>query len=412
MKKRALWVILMGMSCAVWAQKTVLTVAAYPAVDAIVRQALPAWQKTHPEVEVKVVAREYGDHHTAMTTALATSSALPDVMAIEYGFLGRFAQGGGLTDLAKPPYSALQYRDKFVGYAFQQGGSARHGQAALPTDIGPGSLFYRSDILKKAGVSEADLTASWDSYIAAGQKIKAGTGAYLMAHARDIKDIMIRANLADGEGVYFDSKGNVVVNSERFRLAFEKAKAVRQAGLDAKISAWSNEWGESFKRGTVATQMMGAWLGGHLANWLAPATKGSWRAAPLPQGVNASWGGTFYAIPARAANKDLAWDLIRHLTLNKEPQLAAFEKHDAFPALTAAHSGPFFDQPIEFLGGQKARALWRQSAASIRPTAVFKHDPIAEEIVNTELDLVLTRNKNIAEALKDAAAMITRRASR
>lgn len=56
-----------------WAQ-TVLTVAAYPAVDEIIKAALPEWQKKHPHVQVKVVGREYADHHTAMTTALAASS--------------------------------------------------------------------------------------------------------------------------------------------------------------------------------------------------------------------------------------------------------------------------------------------------------------------------------------------------
>ena len=72
----------MGMASA---QKTTLTVAAYPAVDEIVKASLREWQKKHPNVEVKVVGREYADHHTAMTTALATSTGLPDVMALEYG---------------------------------------------------------------------------------------------------------------------------------------------------------------------------------------------------------------------------------------------------------------------------------------------------------------------------------------
>jgi hypothetical protein len=43
---------------------------------------------------------------------------------------------------------------------------------------------------------------------------------------------------------------------------------------------------------------------------------------------------------------------------------------------------------------------------------VFKHDAIAEEIVNAELDLVLTRGKKIPDALKDAQALIERRARR
>lgn len=414
-------ILTLSLACSlgVHAEKKILTVAAYPAVDAIVKAALPAWQQKHPDVEVKVVGREYADHHTAMTTALATSSNLPDVMAVEYGYLGRFAMGGGLEDLAKPPYLAGQYREQFVAFAFAQGAttvSSQGGagaQSAIPTDIGPGTLFYRKDILDKAGLQESDLTGSWDAYIASGKKIKSTTGANLLAHARDLKDILIRANVPAGEGVYFDAQGKTVVaTSARFKFAFEQAKAVRSAGLDAKIGAWSNEWGEAFKRGNVASQMMGAWLGGHLSNWLAPQTKGLWRSAPLPGGVNAAWGGTFYAIPVRAVNKDLAWDLIRHLTLNKDQQLAAFQQHDAFPALKAAQSGPFFEQPIDFLGGQKARLLWRDTSMAIRPTAVFKHDPIAEEIVNAELDLVLTRDKSIADALKDAGAMIERRARR
>ncbi|MFD2450879.1 hypothetical protein [Ideonella paludis] len=81
-----------------WAQaappaRTTLVVAAYPAVDEIVRKALPAWQRRHPTVDVKVVSRAFADHHTAMTTALSTAFYLPDVMALEVGYVGRFAQG-------------------------------------------------------------------------------------------------------------------------------------------------------------------------------------------------------------------------------------------------------------------------------------------------------------------------------
>jgi multiple sugar transport system substrate-binding protein len=405
--------VLLGASASALAQKVILTVAAYPAVDDIVKTALVEWQRKYPQVEVRVVSREFTDHHTAMTTALATSSGLPDVMALEYGFLGRFAQGGGLTDLSKPPFNADSLKDQFVDYAYAQAFSPQHGQSALPTDIGPGTLFYRKDILDKAGVKEQELTASWNSFVNAGEKIKKQTGAYLLAHARDLKDIIIRSHVPAGSGIYFDSQGKAVVSQDpRFKLAFEKALQVRTAGLDGKINAWSNEWGESFKRGSVATQMMGAWLGGHLSNWLAPSTKGLWRASALPEGVNASWGGTFYAIPQRATQKDLAWDLIRHLTLSKEQQLAAFEKFDAFPALKQVHQSPFFNQPIEFLGGQKARLIWRDSAQAIRASKVFKHDAIAEEIVNAELDLVLTRGKKIPDALNDAQALIERRARR
>ena len=395
------------------AQRVTLTVAAYPAVDEIVKAALVEWKKKHPQVDVKVVGREYADHHTAMTTALATSSGLPDVMALEYGYLGRFALGGGLEDLEQAPFLAGSALPKLVPFAVAQGRSGASGLSAMPTDIGPGVMFYRQDLLKKAQLAETDLTGSWDGFIRSGQQLKKSTGAYLVAHARDIKDIVIRGNVPAGQGIYFDAQGKSVIDSaERFRKGFELARRIRSEGLDAKVNAWSNEWGESLKRGQVASQMMGAWLGGHLQNWLAPNTSGLWRSTVLPERVAISWGGTFYAIPKKAVHKELAWDLIKHLTLNRSQQEMAFEKFNAFPALIEAHSGAYFDQPVAFLGGQKARIAWRQAAAQISPTRVFKADAVAEEIVNAELDLVLTKGKSIDQALKDAHQAVQRRASR
>jgi multiple sugar transport system substrate-binding protein len=263
-------------------------------------------------------------------------------------------------------------------------------------------------------VSEADLTKSWDSYVDAGIRIKARTGAYLLAHAREMKDILIRTGIRPGEGLYFDKDSRVIVNSPRFVRAFELARKVRQNKLDARVSAWSTEWSEGFKRGTLATQMSGAWLAGHLSNWVAPATKGAWRAAQLPEGAWAAFGGTFFAIArgAPAANKALAWEFIRFMTLDRERQLAAFKSQDAFPALLAVHDDPFLDLPIEFLGGQRARLLWREAASHASAVDVHKQDAFASEVIDTELDKVLDHGKDIATALADAERLLAKRARR
>ena len=391
-----------------------LTVAAFPSVDKIVTAAIPAWKKLHPDVDIKVVSRQFSDHHTAMTTALSTAFYLPDVMALEVGYVGRFAQGGGLENLALPAYGIRDHVAEYVSYAVDQATGPKGAIVAAPTDIGPGTLLWRSDILGKAGVSEAELTQTWDSYVASGVRIKQVTGAYLLAHARDMKDILIRVGIQPGEGLDFSTDSRVLVNTPRFARAFELARRIRQHKLDARVSAWSNEWSEGFKRGTLATQMSGAWLAGHLANWLAPETRGLWRASQLPEGAWAAYGGTFYAIPRGAPepNKRLAWELIKLLTLNREMQLAAFKAEDAFPALVTTYDDPFFDQPIAFLGGERARVLWREAARHIKAVAVHKQDAFAGEVIDTELDKVLDGGKDIALALADAERLLVKRAKR
>ncbi len=396
------------------AERRTLTVAAFPLVDAIVKAAIPQWQRLHPDVDLRIVSRQYVDHHTAMTTALSTSVYLPDVMTLEASYVGRYAQGRGLDDLLQPPFNAAQYRPRFVPYAWDQAVNRRGELVALPTDIGPGTLLYRSDLLAKAGLSEADLTPSWEAYVEAGVKIKAATGAYLISNAQVVKDIVIRSRLAPGEGLYFDRDSRVLVDSPRFVRAFELARSVRRRKLDARVSAWSNEWAEGFKRGTLATELSGAWMVGQMANWVAPNTRGLWRAAQLPERTFVGYGGSYYALPLRAAaaNKALAWDLVRLLTLDPALQFAAFKSQDAFPALLETHDDPFFEQPLPFLGGQRARTLWRDAAQRITATQVHKQTNFADEVIGTELDNVLDHDKDIGRALADARRLLERRAHR
>jgi multiple sugar transport system substrate-binding protein len=391
-----------------------LVVASYPSFDDAVRAAIPLYKQQRPEVTIELVSLSYDDHHNALVSALATSVSLPDVIGIEVAYLGKFVGSAGLEDLAKPPYLALSFKPQIVGYTFGQA-STRSGQlSGMPADVGPGTLFYRQDILSKAGVTEAELTASWDSFIAAGKIIKAKTGVFLVPNAETLLDVYIRSNLAAGDGIYFDSQERVLINTPRFERAFELARAVRVAGLDGKYARWTNEWVESLRRGAVATDMCGAWLAGHLASYIAPNSKGLWRAAPLPQGAQASWGGSFYAIPSKISveRKTLAWDFIRFMTTDKTMQLAAFKKLDAFPSLLAAVDDPFIDEPIAYLGGQRARQLWRDSAARIPALQVNRLDATVDLIVKAELNRVLEQGKDIKVALADAQRHAERRIRR
>ncbi|HEV6965492.1 ABC transporter substrate-binding protein [Roseateles sp.] len=401
-----------GLACA--SEPAPLTVAAFPLVDVIARDVLKGWSQRHPGVRTQVISRQYDDHHTAMTTALSTSGHLPDVIALETSYLGRFSLGSGLEDLSAEPFGAERFKDRFVPFAIETARNREGRIVAMPTDVGPGSLFYRVDLLAQAGLKEADLTRSWEDYVAAGAQLKARAGAYLIGDVRLLKDIIVRAGTPPGESQFFDREGRPQVTSPRFVRAFELARQVRRQGLDARVEVWFNDWAEMLKRGRLATEMSGGWMAGQMANWVAPGTAGKWRVAQLPEGTYCSYGGTYYAIPRRSApeRKALAWQLIQELTLDRQRQLDAFRSQDAFPALLAAQDDPFFDQPVPFLGGQRARLLWRDAARRIPVVRMHKQHKFADEVVNAELDNVLEYGKPIEQALADAQALLVHRANR
>jgi len=391
---------------------TTITVATFPDLDRAAKAALPRWHAAHPDIDVKIVSLQYLDHHTAMTTALATGSGLPDVMAIDFRYIGKFAGSGGFDDLNQPPYNAGALRSQFVPYTFVQATNAAGQLAALPADIGPGTLLYRTDLIAKAGLTEADLTRSWDSFIAAGVKLKAATGACLVAESTEILDILLRSDLKDGQGLYFDRSGKVLVDSPRFVHAFEVGRAAQKAGISADATLWTNEWVADLRSNKIAGQMMGAWLAGHLKNWLAPDTAGKWRSAPLPAGAYASYGGSFYAIPRRAAHKVEGFEFARFMTADVQSQVNSLRTLDTFPALLAAQQDPIIDEPMPFLGGQKARELWRELASKVPLIPVDKYDAMATDVIRAEFQNVVKRGKDIHLALADAKDLIEHRARR
>jgi multiple sugar transport system substrate-binding protein len=393
------------------AQAITLTIASYPNFDAAIRAAIPRYEKLHPEINIRLVALSFYDHHHAMTTALATGAGLPDIMGLEQGFIGRFVNSDGLEVLSAAPYNALQYQHLFVPYTLVQAQNERGELFAMPADIGPGSLFYRSDLLAQAGISLNEMTKTWESFIHAGIKLKQKS-IYLVANASDVKDIYIRIGLKPGEGIYFNQAGASLVRSERFVKAFTLAKQVRDQGLDARLQIWSNEWAESIRRGQIATQMMGAWFAGHLSSWIAPDSPGLWRVSQLPAHSYANWGGSFYAIPKAAAHKSEAWDFIRFMTLDPEMQLKAFEKLDAFPALLSAQQTPHMTESMSYFGQQQARLIWKDAAANMPIIATYKYDALAAEIIRKQMDLVLEDHKNITDALDDAERQIKHKVRR
>ncbi len=396
------------------AQKTVITIGVFPDLDSVVKAALPGFYKANPNIEVKLNSLAYADHHDALTTALSTGKGANDVEAIDFGYIARFAEGNGMTDLSKAPYNALQYRSQFVAYTFPQATSQDGRLAGMPTDVGPGSMFYRVDMLKKAGVLPSQLNASWESYIANGKKVVAANpGAFLLPDASEAESIIIRTGLKAGEGVYFDKSGKTVVSptNPRFVRAFTVAKAIRDAKLDAKAgAAFSPEWTTAFQKGNLATEFSGAWLVGHMQNWLAKDYAGKWNAQNLPGNTYASWGGSFWGIPAQSQHKTEAWALIKYLTTNPSQEVLAFKTTGAFPALKAAQTDGIFNEGVPYLANQKARILWRSAAAKIQPIDVNRLDPIADQIVNDALTTVLNGTANIQQALTDAQRLIERRA--
>lgn len=417
--KKVFALLIVGLATLAFAQeKTTVSIAVYPDLDSVIEAVLPQFKEANPDIDVEMRVLAHGDHHNALVTALATGSGAADVVAIDVEFIAKFVSDGGLTDLNEAPFGASALEDQFASYAWTQASTTDGRQVAVPTDLGPGVMYYRRDHLQGADMALEQVTESWDTYIEFGRRVSGDTNGdgrndvFLVANAGDVARAIYQADIPQGEGVFFGADGEPVIDSERFRNAFSVAQTIREEGLDARIEAWTNEWYEGFKSGTVATQLSGAWLLGHLQNWMAPETAGLWGAANTPNGVYVSWGGSFYGIPEQSQNKEVAWKLVQFLTDNPQTQLEALGVTGAFPALTTVYEDEIFEQPIQFLDGQPARELFATVAQNIEGVATNPNDAVALEIVDTALSQVLSEGRDIDSALAEAQQLVARRTRR
>ncbi len=394
-------------------EKSTISIGVYPNLNDHIETVLPLFYEKHPDINVEIKVLSFADHHNALVTAIAAGSGAPDLVALELNFIAKFATEGALVDLTKQPYNALEFKNTFAAYAWQQATTSDGRVIAIPVDLGPGAMFWRRDIFDAVGANIDDVIKSWDAYIEFGHKVTRDTNGdgkndvFLIADAADVYQVMIRSGLEDGQSIYFGPNNEVLVTTERFYNALETAKTIRNNGLDAEIGAWSNEWFQAFKSGTVATQFSGAWFQDVLSN-NAPDTSGLWGAANLPNKTYSTWGGSFYAILEQSENKEAAWELLKFLATEKDIQLQAFNNISAFPSHKDAWEDPGFAEPVDFLAGQQANKLYVEVIGNVESVATHCAQAFAEEIMKSAIAQVLNDDRDIGEALAEAQNRIER----
>jgi multiple sugar transport system substrate-binding protein len=378
----------------------------WPAADKAFEAIYPAFQKLHPTISVKWEMRAGGTTgvRDGLVAAFAAGTGAPDIAMIEINHIDGFVIFGGLANLLDSPFNAGRYKNDFVAYKWKQG-STPDGKKlfAFPWDIGPATVFYRRDLMDKAGVASSPeaMTAAlkdWNGYLALGRKLNSPTtGVRWTDNASGVPYIYY------SHKNFFDSKLNVAIDNPKTRQVLQVAKTVRKEGMDLKTNFWSEEWYKALNNGNVATTIVGCWFGGFLKSWIAKDTAGKWGIVPVPEDPLQNWGGSFMAIPEQSKNKLAAWKFIEFSMATTEAQNAVFQAVDYFPAYKPAWKDPLYEAGDPYFAGQKTRRMWADIANTQGPFVTTALDAAAEEAFTAELAKFLDQDLPIEPTI---AAMV------
>lgn len=221
------------------------------------------YEKEHPGVKIKATNIDTGDNAlTDWQTKQAAGSGLPDVQAVEEGWLSKVMQVSDQFNDLKD-YGANDIKDRWVDWKLKQATDKSGRIIGYGTDIGPEGLCYNGKLLAAAGLpsdreSVAKLfggeNATWDDFFKVGEQYHAATGKPWYDQSGFIWNAMV--NQQD-EGYYTtDGKLNIEDNSD--------LKA-----LWSKLAGGAANWGGSFL--TVPKQSKHPKEAAALAAWLTTA---------------------------------------------------------------------------------------------------------------------------------------------
>jgi multiple sugar transport system substrate-binding protein len=371
---------------------------------------MPEFERLNPGVRVRVQQVPWTAAHEKLLTA-HVGDATPDVAQLGNTWVPEFAALNALEPLDSyiARSTAISPEAYFSGIWLTN--VIDDTVYGLPWYVDTRVVFYRTDILARAGYREPP--ATWEEWRDAMQKIKAAAGPdryAILLPTNEWTQPVVFAFQA-GSPILRDGDRYGAFSKPEFRRAFEFYVSLFREGFAPSVANTqiSNVYDE-FGRGTFAMYITGPWNIGEFRRRLPDSVQGKWGTAPMPgprpgePGVSHA-GGASLVIFRTSRHKDAAWKLVEYLSA-PDQQRRFYELTGDLPA----HRSVWQDTLLS--GNKYARAFYEQLQHVVPLPKVPEAEQIAIRITEAVEQAVRGR-ATVDEALaaldRDVDAMLEKR---
>lgn len=370
-----------------------------------------AFNKSHPEIKIKangIAAGDWATFASTISTQLAGGKKYDIVDVATEGQLLMSSKG------VLAPLDEYIAKDKAVVDAYYAGidphlhdWTRKYGSPDGKTYFIPGgynsmALYCNTEVFAKAGVTLPASDWTWDEFKAAGQQIKAKTGAYLISTGDGsfpFGDIMPWL-LTNGTSTLDADWKNPTLGSPAAVEAATFVKSLIDAGLAPKIGG-TFDAANQFSKGKLATLGGGRWptLDIRRLNLVAKTTILDWPTKAGTKGSPIGWDG--WPILRASKNKDAAWTFIKWLMTKEASEFYAQVGGTNIPALKSVATSQ------AFLGNApKGSELLPAAIGFGTPIPSPKQGAATQKVISAGWKNALTGVKPVAEALSSASEQL------
>jgi lactose/L-arabinose transport system substrate-binding protein len=359
-----------------------LTVWTWDQPGAGLEAAIPAFEKEHENITVKVENVGNPAIWDKITTGMAAGGqGLADIMNIGVDYMGNYIETfpDGFANLSEMGADDLE-----GDFPATLWGSAQNTDGAvfgLPYEVNTNVVFYREDLFEEAGI-DMDSIETWDDLLDAGITLKEKTGSFLFAmdkaateQSADFWQILARL-----EGTFFYNKeGEIALTDKGSVAALDWIKRANDAGIIADIpGGWDNLMTQVKGEADTAMLASASWMAGVFPE-NAPDLEGKWgvRRPPAmePGGYTAaSAGGTFLSIANSSAHKEAAWEFVKFAMATLEGQELVYEGAGLFPSYRPMWETDAFTGPNPYFNDEKVNQLFVEALSEDTPPDYYTSD--------------------------------------
>lgn len=346
-----------------------------------------------------------GDYTQWLFNALSAGTA-PDLFYVDIFWSESLFATGKVEPLDR--YFSKQEVAEFLPnlvQAFTYGGKLY----GIPKDFNTLALEYNKDLFDEAGVKYPNQQDTWETLEAKLRQVQ--------SKLKDVAGLCVVADFARfGPFAFatgwkpFDEKGQTVLD-QNFRRAFEWYTGLVKRGAARFAQDLGEGWtGGCFGGEKAAVALEGAWIAGFLRD-KAPNLKYGTTFLPLDPVTRKRGNFVFtvsWSMNAASKNKEAAAKVLKALT-SPEAQQWVLERGLAIPSRKALANNPYFQRPGK--EPELNRIVFQGSSAQGGVVYPFKFRGYGGDWmrpINGALLAVITGQKGVDQALKDAQAALDR----
>jgi ABC-type glycerol-3-phosphate transport system substrate-binding protein len=359
------------------------------------KDVIKEWESNNASFTIRPVRLPFDGHKPKLRTALTVGQG-PDMARVDWSFVCELARKNAVADLEQFGFSKI--RDRYLKAPLETGyiDGKYYG---IPDQTTCVAMFYNKKLFRKAGL-EPKVPETWEEFVEVGKKLTdTSKGQYAFAMTNTLwwnlpffNTFGARVVSADGNKCVLDSEKGIAA-LEFMASLFNKHKIEAGAWRPGAISPE-----QGFVNDKYAMIFMGPWNLAKFKNTDLDYGVGLIPAGPA--GTSTNVGGTDTVVFKHSKYKKECYDFLTFFT-NAKNQARWCSELNQLPINLGAYD------LVEFEDEQLKVFMEQMKHAKVNP--VVTSYGLLEDIVNPEMEAVLSGQKTAEQALKNAATKVNER---